>query len=67
MSGYEENTKFNESSSDSGMITYDDGRERTLSSREAERRKSLRRSPLEKSARYVGSGIRNLSRKLFTR
>lgn len=39
MSGYEENTKFNESSSDSGMITYDDGRERTLSSREAERRK----------------------------
>lgn len=39
MSGYEENTKFNESSSDSGLITYDDGRERTLSSREAERRK----------------------------
>ena len=39
MSGYEENTKLNDSSSDSGIITYDDGRERTLSSREAERRK----------------------------
>ncbi len=41
MSGYEENSKasFYDQSAESGFITYDDGRDRTLSSREAERRK----------------------------